>query len=104
MSPLTGAVLAVAVPAPSNAIFFTRSGFAVVANVVLLGEYLFQVVVDESGRDAPEVAWLTDSRRPTGNPTVTYSELASGYAAQQLEKGARHHRRQVASLVQARGR
>lgn len=86
MSPLTGAVLAVAVPAPSNAIFFTRSGFAVVANVVLLGEYLFQLVVDESGRDAPEVAWLTDSRRPTGNSTVTYSELTSGYAAHQLEK------------------
>lgn len=68
MRAIAGTAVTIAVPAPSNAVFFTRSGAALVANVVLLGEYLFQLVVDETGRDAPNIAWLTDPRRPRAIP------------------------------------
>jgi hypothetical protein len=88
MRPIADTVLAVAVPAPSSAIFFTQSGSAIVANVVLLGEYLFQLEVDDAGREAPSTAWLTDPQRPAGDPTVSYAELTSGWAAAQLRRSA----------------
>lgn len=55
------------------------------ANVVLLGTRLAQIVVDTEGRDVPARAWLTDPARPNGDPRMTYAELASGFAAEQLK-------------------
>lgn len=84
LRPIAGTALAQAVPAPANAIFFSRSDAGILANVVLLGEYVAQLGVDQTGRPAPTIAWLTDPARPNSDPRTTYPELACGVAAETL--------------------
>jgi nucleotide-binding universal stress UspA family protein len=82
---VSDSIFAHVVPPPSNAVFFTRSeAGGVVANIVLLGTQLAQIVVDSEGRALPTRAWLTDPARPNGDPRMTYAELTSGLAAERL--------------------
>lgn len=79
---ISDSIIGQVVPAPANAVFFRRgSGGEIVASIVLLGSYTAEFVVDGEGRDLPGRAWLTDPKRPSGDPRITYAELASGCAA-----------------------
>lgn len=80
---ISDSIIGQIVPAPANAVFFRRgSGGEIVASIVLLGTYMAEIVVDGEGRDLPGRAWLTDPKRPSGDPRITYAEFASGYAAE----------------------
>jgi hypothetical protein len=84
MRPVAGTVFGQAVPAPACGAWFSKHGDTTLISIVLLGEYLVSLPVDRSGRDVPTRAWLTDPTRPTGDPRLTYAEVASGWAAEQI--------------------
>lgn len=80
---ITGTIFETVVPAPSCAAWFSKHESTTILNVVFLGEYIMSLPVDASGRDVPTRAWLTDPRRPAGDPRTTYVKLASGRAAEE---------------------
>jgi hypothetical protein len=83
---VTDSVIGRVVPAPANAVFFRRIASGdIVASIVLLGRYMADLPVDTEGRDVPGQAWLTDPKRPNGDPRTTFAELASGFAAECVE-------------------